>query len=141
MFEKDFITLYDLVGQMAQAHKEKLFSEHELSQVTIRQVYYLKCIRRLGTPTLSELAHCVQITKPSVTAIVQHLLDLGYIEKQQSHADLRVFRVKLTPRGERLARVDEEAMLEFCSQARSVLSEAEADEFSFLLARLVVSLK
>ena len=141
MFEKDFITLYDLVGQMAHAHKEKLFSERELSQVTLRQVHYLKCIRGLGNPTLSELAHCSHITKPSVTVIVQHLLELGYVEKHQSPDDLRVYRVRLTPRGERLARVDEEAMLEFCSQARSVLTESEAEEFSFLLARLVVSLK
>ena len=141
MFEKDFTTLYDMVGQIAQAHKEKLFSDHELSQLTLRQVHYLKCIRQLESPTLSELAHCFHITKPSVTAIVQHLVELGYIEKQQSPDDLRVFRVKLTPRGERLARVDEEAMLEFCSQARSVLTESEAEEFSFLLARLVVGLK
>jgi len=141
MFEKDFITLYDLVGKMTLAHKEKLFSERELSQLTIRQIYYLKCISQLKTPALSELARCFKITKPSVTAIIQHLEEMGYVEKHQSPDDLRVFKVRLTARGERLARVDEEAMLELCSQITSVLTTEELDEFSFLLARLVVNLK
>ena len=141
MLEKDFTTIYELVGQMIQSHKEALFSERELSQLSPRQIYYLKCIHQLKSPTLSQLARCVNITRPSVTVIIQHLLDMGYIEKHQSLKDLRVFTVKLTPKGERMARVDEEAVLEFCSQMRSVLSESEVEEFSFLMARLVVTLK
>jgi DNA-binding MarR family transcriptional regulator len=141
MFEKDFITLYDLAGHMAQAHKEKLFSDHELSQLTIRQIYYIKCINQLKEAALGDLARCFKITKPSVTAIIQRLSEMGYVEKHQSPDDLRVFIVKLTPRGERLARVDEEAMLELCSQISSVLNEKEVEEFSFLLARLVTHLK
>jgi DNA-binding MarR family transcriptional regulator len=141
MLEKDFITLYDLVGQMIQSHKEKLFSDHELSQLTIRQIYYLKCIRQMKTPTLGQLAHCFNISKPSVTAIIQHLVEMGYVEKHQSSHDMRVFNVKLTPKGDRMAHVDEEAMLEFCSQVSSVLTESEVEEFEFLLARLVVNLK
>jgi DNA-binding MarR family transcriptional regulator len=140
MLEKDFITIHDLIGQMIQTHKEILFGDQELSQFTIRQVYYLKSIRQLKTPTLSQLARYFNITKPSVTAIVQHLIEMGFIEKQQSEADLRVFTVKLTPKGKRMAGVDEEAMREFCSQMRSVLTEGEVEELSFLLAKLVTNL-
>jgi DNA-binding MarR family transcriptional regulator len=141
MFEKDFISLYDLVGNIIQAHKESLFSDHELSQLTIRQIYYLKCISRLNTPTLSQLARVFKITKPSVTAIIQHLCEMGYVEKHQSHTDMRVFTVKLTQKGDRMAHVDEEAIMEFSSQVRSVLNEQEFEELEFLLARLLVSIK
>jgi DNA-binding MarR family transcriptional regulator len=141
MFEKDFTAVYNLVGNIIQAHKESLFSDQELSQLTIRQIHYLKCISKLTNPTLTQLACAFKITKPSVTAIIQHLSEMGYVEKHQSSKDLRVFTVNLTPKGARMARVDEEAIMEFCSQARSVLAEKEVEELEFLLARLLVSLK
>jgi DNA-binding MarR family transcriptional regulator len=140
MFEKDFIIIYGLIGQIIRTHKEMLFSDQELSQLTLHQIDYLKRIHELKAPTLGQLARSFKITKPSVTAIVQHLSDMGYLDKIQSQDDLRVFTVKLTPKGERLVRVDEEALHEFCSQMRSVLNQSEVDELSFLLAKLVTTL-
>ena len=76
-----------------------------------------------------------------MTAIINHLVEMGYVEKSQSSTDLRIFTVRLTPKGERIVRVDEEAMMEFCSQMRSVLNEHELEELEFLMAKVVATMK
>ena len=106
-----------------------------------RQIHYLKIIGRLRHSTLTDLARAFKVSKPSVTAIVNHLFELGYVEKSQSENDLRVFTVRLTAKGERIVRVDEEAVLEFCSQTRSVLSGQELEELEFLIAKIISTIK
>lgn len=141
MLEKDFTIIANIIGRINHAHKEALFSGEDLSQLTIRQTDYLKIIASLRNPTLTDLARAFKITKPSVTAIINHLVEMGYVEKSQSSTDLRIFTVRLTPKGERIVRVDEEAMMEFCSQMRSVLNEHELEELEFLMAKVVATMK
>ncbi|MCE1252507.1 MAG: MarR family transcriptional regulator [Anaerolineae bacterium] len=140
MLEKDLISISEHVEQMLQAHREALLNQEELSALTMRQLYYLKRIGRLNSPTLSELAHLFKITKPSVTSLINRLTSMGFLEKKQSSEDMRVFTVKLTARGERLTRVDEEALMEFGSHVRSSLNERELEEMEFLLAKLLAVL-
>lgn len=140
MLEKDLISISETVEQLLQSHREALLNQEELSTLTMRQLFYLKQIGRLNAPSLSELAHLFKITKPSVTSLVNRLTHMGYLEKKQSSDDLRVFTVKLTPRAERLTRIDDEALMEFGSHIRSVLNEKELEEMEFLLAKLVTAL-
>jgi MarR family transcriptional regulator, organic hydroperoxide resistance regulator len=52
--------------------------------------------------TMQELSLRINRTKPTVTILVQKLVDYGYIEKTKSIEDNRVTFVTLTPTGEAL---------------------------------------
>jgi DNA-binding MarR family transcriptional regulator len=137
MLEKDITSLIEAIDQLSHLHREALLEANGFPPVTPHQIDYLRQISRLNSPTLSELARLWKITKPSVTDIINHLSTLGYVEKHQSNHDLRVFTVRLTPAGCRLAQLKDEAVAQFCSQVRSTLSEKELEELEFMLAKVL----
>jgi MarR family transcriptional regulator, organic hydroperoxide resistance regulator len=52
--------------------------------------------------TMQELANRINRTKPTVTILVQKLVDYGYVTKTKNPNDNRVTFVTLTPKGEAL---------------------------------------
>ena len=108
-----------------------------LRGLTIHQTQYIDAIHMLGEPTITEVANQLKITKASVTAGVNKLVDLGYVTKTQSSADKRVVHVRLTADGERLIAAKLQALHEYGAFIRAALSEAEARQFEATLAKLV----
>lgn len=49
--------------------------------------------------TMKELAEKIHRTKPTVTVLVDKLVELGYVIKEKSHEDSRVTFIKLTKKG------------------------------------------
>jgi DNA-binding MarR family transcriptional regulator len=140
MLEQDFIHITEILERMRHSHRQSLSGTQDLSILSVRQFYYLKVIKQLGYPTLTDLARSFLVTKPSVTVIINKLCVLGFIEKHQSTTDRRVSNVRLTPKGHRMVQVETDAMVEFCSQVRSFLSENEIEELEFLLAKIIVKI-
>jgi DNA-binding MarR family transcriptional regulator len=65
------------------------------------QASTLGTVRRLGQPTLGELAAEEQVQPPSMTRIVGHLVAAGLVSREADAADRRSVRVRVTPEGER----------------------------------------
>lgn len=65
------------------------------------QASTLGTVRRIGHPTLGELAAEEQVQPPSMTRIVGHLVEAGLVSKEADPADRRSVRVRITPEGER----------------------------------------
>ena len=82
--EKLLFEIIDFISNSTKENKEGVLSEDEFSKLTIKQYFYLDLISRMENPTFTELADALQITKPSVSAIVNKLVDKGYIIKVQS---------------------------------------------------------
>jgi DNA-binding MarR family transcriptional regulator len=138
MLEQDFIHIKEILERLLLSHKKTLAGSHELAELTIRQFYYLKVIKQLGQPPLTALARNLQVSKPSVTAIINKLTLMGYINKISSTSDRRVSNVRLTLKGQRMVQAEDDAMMEFCSQVRSLFSEKEIEDLEFFLAKIVV---
>ncbi|WP_246588432.1 MarR family winged helix-turn-helix transcriptional regulator [Pelorhabdus rhamnosifermentans] len=49
--------------------------------------------------TMKDLAEKIHRTKPTVTVLIDKLVDLGYVTKEKSREDSRVTFVRLTERG------------------------------------------
>jgi DNA-binding MarR family transcriptional regulator len=139
MLELDFFKVFEIQERIRGAH-QRSFQENNLPLLTDRLEGYLKVIDSLGSPTLTSLAKTLQLAKPSVTMIANQLVDLGLIEKRRPGEDLRVTTLHLTLLGQRFVQVEQEAMGEFSSQVRSVLSDREADELAYLLAKIISKL-
>jgi DNA-binding MarR family transcriptional regulator len=112
-------------------------NEPGFSKLTIHQLHYIDAIHALGEPTITEIAEWLGITKASVTAGITKLAGLGYVIKRQSHADRRVFHVRLTGAGEQLILAKYQAIAEYVAFIRGALSEEEAGQLEHILAKLV----
>lgn len=76
--------------------------------LTARHVEYIDVINKLGNPNLGEMARALKLSKPSVTAIVDKLAGMGYIQKFQSDEDRRSFHVHLSGKGKEFVKMHDE---------------------------------
>ena len=134
----EFVNTLDLSLKTLQ---KEIGDSSGFSSLTIHQLQYIDAIHALGAPTITEIANKLNITKASVTAGVNKLVDLGYVTKTQSEEDKRVFHVSLTEAGLKLTRAKEQTLKEYGAFITAALSEEEARQFEAILKKLVAHFK
>ncbi len=67
------------------------------------QIHTLMKIQKYGTISMGSLCHHIGITKGAMTAIIDTLLDSGYVARDRAADDRRKVLVKLTDIGESIA--------------------------------------
>jgi DNA-binding MarR family transcriptional regulator len=80
---------------------QRRLRQEALGGLSPGQASTLGTVRRLGHPTLGELAAEEQVQPPSMTRIVGHLVAAGLVSRETDSADRRSVRVRITPEGER----------------------------------------
>jgi DNA-binding MarR family transcriptional regulator len=103
---------------------------------TPRQLEYIDTIHRLGNPNLGEIARALNLSKPSVTAIVEKLAVKGYIQKFQSDEDRRSFHVHLSARGKKLVEIHNETHQKIADLFRKNLDEKDIKTLVRLLNKM-----
>ncbi|RYM05993.1 MarR family transcriptional regulator [Sphingobium cupriresistens] len=69
--------------------------------LTPSQMLVLREIDVRGLTTPSTIAHAMQFSQATITAIVDRLVALGFVQRQRSETDKRQFRLSLLPEGVR----------------------------------------
>jgi DNA-binding MarR family transcriptional regulator len=105
----------------------------------MKQLVYLDTIASLDHPTFSDLAKHMQVSKPSVTAIVGKLVQKGYVEKVQSAEDRRAFHVPLTDKGKTLSQMHENIHRRIAEHFTHALDDHELHQFARLLNKALKS--
>lgn len=78
----------------------------ELSEMSIKQIKYLKKINHAEGVTTSQLADLLDLSKPSITEMVKKFIKMGYVYKESCHIDGRVHYLKLTDKGLNIVNLD-----------------------------------
>jgi len=107
------------------------------AKLTIHQLQYIDALGALGHPTVTQVAEKLHITKASVTNGVNKLIRLGYVTKNQSSQDKRVYHVSLTAEGTQIVAAKYRALQDYGEFIRSALSAEEIRQFELILAKLV----
>lgn len=107
------------------------------SGLTISQLQYIQVVGELGTPTITEIANRLHFSKASVTASIHKLAASGYVTKNQSGDDRRVFHVSLTESGKQLVQVKQQTVKAYAAFVRAALDEAETRQFTQIMQKLV----
>jgi DNA-binding MarR family transcriptional regulator len=76
------------------------------------QIHLLLSLVHDGPLPMGDLARRVAVTEKTITGLVDRLERDGLVGRTRTSADRRVVRVKLTPRGSRLARKLDQGMLD-----------------------------
>lgn len=71
--------------------------------ITATQLNVLKLLEEIGELSLTELSRRLAAQNSTVTGIVDRMVTAGLVTREQSAEDRRVWRIRMTPRGEELA--------------------------------------
>ena len=135
--EKILVEFIDTLDLSLKKMQKEAGNNAGFSNLSIHQLQYIDAINTLGNPTITEIANRLHITKASVTAGVNKLIDMGYVTKTQSKEDKRVFHVSLKESGRELTDAKDRALKEYVKFIKSALSIDEARQFETILNKLV----
>jgi DNA-binding MarR family transcriptional regulator len=131
---KETITyISDLIEKML---KETLDS-FDFRDLTQQQLHYMQVIVRMKNPTLSELAREVNLTRPTVTVLVDKLVQKGYLTRVKSDKDRRVMHLYIDKRGTKINSMREIAHEKIAEKIKAGLSHKEAAILTGLLNKIV----
>lgn len=122
-----------LVGELDQG----VVVSDKLAHITASQLYYLKSIDKLGSPSFSELTRKLQISKPSVSSGVNRLLQRGLVSKQQSVEDRRVFYISVTAKGKELVEAYKDIYRDYARSLAVILDESEMGVLIELFSKVI----
>lgn len=130
----DIITI--LTTKIAKIEEEAL-AESRFSELTGKQMYYLEAISNLNNPNLGELATELNLSKPSITAIIDKFEEKGFIRKVKSDEDRRVSHIHMAERGKEIEKVHSKIHMRISNIFTSKLTKNELNSLIHLLSKIV----
>ena len=141
MLEKIFEEIYFHLDEGLAKRSNELFDIKDLSKLSVNHAQYLEVIKNKGRPTLGEIALALNFSKPSVTVMVNKLIEQGFIKKVQCEGDKRVFYVELTDLGRDLIDLQLNVHREFAGRLEKVLEKEEIERLVYLLSKGLNAIK
>jgi DNA-binding MarR family transcriptional regulator len=104
--------------------------------VSPTQLNVLKLLGEIGELSLSELSRRLAAQNSTVTGIVDRMVASGLVSREQSEKDRRVWTIRMTEKGRKIARSVSVAPWELLHGALDALTEHERDELVTLLKKV-----
>jgi len=128
--------LFNALGELLKIKNEcscSVFSECGLSDMTVKQIAYLKVINEQGEVTFSRLAELTGTSKPTVTEMINRCVRMDCVYREPCANDRRIQYIRLTDKGRMIARAEQAALLRVAERMLDALDEQERD----LLVRIL----
>ena len=122
----NFVSLYEQCSKTF-ARSEKLSPKQTMTLQIIDEYQPLRC---------SDLAKHMKLSKPTTTDIINRFEKNGYLIKARSPSDGRVIQLKLTTKGQKIARADKMTQMRFVEQIEKSLTQDEIQELISLLNKI-----
>ena len=121
-----------VIGQMEEAAKE----QYNFKDLTLTQMNYLETIYQLHNPNLTELAHELSLTKPTVNVAIDKLIEKDYIYRVRSDEDRRSMHLHLTEKGKLINQMHDDAHKRMAELIGKNLEESEIKQLENLLEKV-----
>jgi DNA-binding MarR family transcriptional regulator len=114
----------------------------ELEEANVRGIVpshgaILMALYEKKSMTMKEIADTIRRTQPTVTVLVEKLLNGGYVEKMKSAGDGRTTRIMLTKKGEEFRPVFSNVSTKLNKRMHKGLSDSETRLLTELLERVL----
>jgi DNA-binding MarR family transcriptional regulator len=113
-----------------------LFSECGLSDMTVKQIAYLKAIDEQGEVTFSRLAEITRNSKPTITEMINKFVRMECVYRQRCPDDGRILYIHLTEKGKKLAQAEQYALRQVIGRMVHSLDEHELDLLAEILRKV-----
>lgn len=124
-----FLERFDELAFVVMRHIIALIKEQVSSDLTTDQHLMMRCIKRKGRATSSELANTFNVNRSAITAIINRLNEKGFIERLPDSHDRRVIHLQLTEAGQLVVTQGEEKIQKVLESYFSQLDEQEMTQF------------
>jgi DNA-binding MarR family transcriptional regulator len=104
-----------------------IFSECGLSDLTVRQIAYLKAIAEQDEVTFSRLAEITNNSKPTITEMINKFVRMECVYREPCPDDGRILYIRLTDKGQKIAKADHNALRRVIERMMNSLDEDETD--------------
>ena len=121
------------MGRIEEDAKE----QYNFKELTLTQMHYLEMISELENPNLTELATSMKLTKPTITVLVDKLIEKELVCKVQSDADRRNTHLHLTEKGKLINQMHEYAHRRMAEEIEKKINHDEALQLTFLLEKIM----
>lgn len=121
------------MGRMEEEAKE----QYNFKELTLTQMHYLETISALVNPNLTELAAAMKLTKPTITVLVDKLIEKELVRKVQSDADRRNTHLHLTERGKLINQMHEYAHRRMAEEIEKKINGEEVVQLARLLEKIM----
>ena len=122
----------DLIGNIL----EETIDRSVFSDLTQKQLYYLKVIVRMKNPTVTILARELCLSKPTITVLLDKLEEKGYIVRFRSEEDRRVVYIQADKKAERINELMKTAYGKIAEKIKSGLNKEETLLFTGFLKKV-----
>ncbi len=129
--------IIERLSQSMERYETETLSNTPLMNLTPTQVHYLDAIFHLESPTISDLASHLNVSKPTVTFAINNMEKLGYVKKSQSEEDRRFFSIHLTSMGKKLAKLHDDIHKNYAEIFKHVLDKHELKTLENLLTKVL----
>jgi DNA-binding MarR family transcriptional regulator len=127
----------EIITKKISYYERRVLEKTELSSLSGTQLLYIGKIYHSGSPTITELSEELSVSKPSVSVIVDKLLQKGFVDKRKSDSDGRSYRLHLTKSGRRCAVFHDSIYGRFASKVKKILDGKELDQLISLLGKII----
>lgn len=104
-----------------------ILSECGLSEMTVRQITYLRTIDEHGDVTFTRLAEITNTSKPTVTEMVNRFVRMDCACRDPCPDDGRISYIRLTEKGKQIAGAEEAALRRLIERMAETLDDDELD--------------
>jgi DNA-binding MarR family transcriptional regulator len=104
-----------------------IFSECGLSDMTVKQIAYLKVIDEQGDVTFSRLAEITRNSKPTITEMINRFVRMECVYREPCPEDGRILYIRLTDKGKKIAQAEHDALRRVIERMVHSLDEHEQE--------------
>jgi DNA-binding MarR family transcriptional regulator len=116
-------------------------TEFEKLKITMPQSFVLDILSRKGEWKMSDLAKFINVTTAAMTGIIDRLVKGGFAVRVHDPDDRRIIRVKLTPKGAKVANDMISRRKEITISMFGTISQDEREEYLKILSHIHEHLK
>ena len=113
-----------------------VFSECGISDMTVKQIAYLRIINDQGEVSFSRLAEITKTSKPTVTEMINKCARMECVYREPCPDDGRIQYIRLTDKGRMIAEAEQAALRRMIARMMDSLDEHEQELLLALLRKV-----
>ena len=125
--EEHLLEVFENLLRMRNECSCSIFSECGLSDMTVKQIAYLKAIDEQGEVTFSRLAEITRNSKPTITEMINRFVRMECVYRDPCPDDGRILYIHLTDKGQKIAKAEQAALRRVIERMMETLDEDETD--------------
>jgi DNA-binding MarR family transcriptional regulator len=134
--EEDLFEAFQNLFRLKNECSCNIFSECGLSDMTVKQIAYLKVIDQHGEITFSRLAEITRNSKPTITEMINRFVRMECVYRERCPDDGRILYIRLTEKGQKIAQAEQAAMQRVVQRMIETLDERERDLLAEILQKI-----